>query len=199
MARTPRAKKGDPAIAGRPEKPGRPSRIYETPTKTRFMAMLRTGAWITEAAEAAGWPARSVEDWLARGRVSLAAAERDENHKPDSPYHEFAAETSQVQAEAEVMLLGLIGRAARGDAKVFQRPDWRAAAWMLEKRNPGRYGSRVQIAGDPTAPLNVAVVVPGMSEADRNRRAAEIIASLHGLGADPVIDGLPVEDLIKPQ
>lgn len=112
---------------GRP--PGRPARINETDTRQRFFSALRSGAWIDEAALTAGWSDSSVASWLVRGRRSVArcaAAEAREGEpdeswqafsaEPDEPWHTFAVEVDRAIAEHEVLLLGLVRRAATGAA-----------------------------------------------------------------------------------
>lgn len=78
------------------------------------------------------------------------------------------------------------------------RPDWKAAAWLLERKKPARYGTRVQVAGDVDAPIPVRVSAPGLTPADKERRAAEVLRALSGLGADPVFDAIPVDKLTQP-
>ena len=50
--------------------------------------------------------------------------------------HDFATEISKAKEQSEVYFAGRIKKAAGKDQY------WRAAAWILERRHPHRYGSR---------------------------------------------------------
>jgi hypothetical protein len=74
-------------------------------------------------------PPSLVYEWLARGRG------RDPDRLPTSQFAEFADAVEQARAEFEVAMLEGINHAALGSPK-----HWRAAAWMLERAFPLRWG-----------------------------------------------------------
>jgi hypothetical protein len=87
---------------------------------------LARGAPLSVAAAAAGVSARSVSTWLRQGRVarrSLSAVP-----EPDEPA------SGGVPGDDEA-----IQRALVGAVLAAARVDWRAAAWLLERRWPERY------------------------------------------------------------
>lgn len=53
------------------------------------------------------------------------------------PYREFRAAVQKAEAEAEERLLGIIEDAAPNT--------WQAAAWMLERKYPERWGVKARI------------------------------------------------------
>lgn len=100
----------------------RPAKL--TPdVQAKVAEMLRAGNHVEAAAEAAGISRATFYAWLKRAESKRAA---------DRPYREFAAAVEQAQAEAEARLVVLISRAG---AK-----SWQAAAWLLERQHPERWG-----------------------------------------------------------
>jgi hypothetical protein len=59
---------------------------------------------------------------------------------PERAYLDFAVHVERARAEAEVALVALITRASR--------EDWRAAAWLLERSKPQRWGRRDNVTLD---------------------------------------------------
>ncbi len=85
--------------------------------------MVRDGVCLGEAAEAVGVDRGTVYRWRQSTR---------------SPYREFAVELEQALGEAEARLVKHISQAAE--------TTWQAAAWMLERRWPERWGRRDRVA-----------------------------------------------------
>jgi hypothetical protein len=63
-------------------------------------------------------------------------------------YREFAEALRTADADAELRLIARIHAAMNAG-------EWHAAAWMLERRFPKRWGARdrVQVSGDPRRPV----------------------------------------------
>jgi hypothetical protein len=100
---------------------GRPTAL--TPDVADLIVrIVRAGGYLESAAAAAGIARSTLYDYLRRGA-------RDEL----GPYRAFAAAVRKAQADAEAVDVAVIGIAAR--------TDWRAAAWRLSRRAPGRWGS----------------------------------------------------------
>jgi transposase len=74
------------------------------------------------AAQAWGIAATTVYRWMKRG-------------EPDRPFGEFCTALKRADAEAEIACLRTIKAAANAG-------DWKAAAWMLERRYPEKWGRR---------------------------------------------------------
>ena len=88
----------------------------------RFCRQLADARFLIPTAALCGVPRTSVYDWLARG-------ERDSS----GLYHEFAMGVARTRAKIECDLLKQL---LTGD-----REKWRAAAWLLDKLFPTRYGT----------------------------------------------------------
>ena len=76
------------------------------------------------AAQACGIVSTTLYRWMKRGE-----------RQPDGPYGEFCRALKRADLEAELACLRQIQEAA-------QNGDWRAAAWMLERRYPEKWGRR---------------------------------------------------------
>lgn len=100
----------------------RPSKL--TPeVRERIVAVLRSGAYVQQAAEAAGIGRSTFDDWMRRGE---SEAEKD------APYRELREAVEQARAEAEARHVALIAKASARS--------WQAAAWLLERQYPDRWG-----------------------------------------------------------
>jgi transposase-like protein len=120
--------------------PARRTQTRSTPeVMGRIVDALRRGA-TAEAACSAGPIARSTYyEWRRYG-------ERDLLVDPDceTPFVRFAREVDEAQGAAELALSNVVVDAAKAG-------DWKAAAWVLERRWPTRWlpAAVVQI-GEPT-------------------------------------------------
>jgi hypothetical protein len=92
--------------------------------------VLKEGAYIETAAEAAGISVQTLYNWLDRGAVS------------EKPYAAFLEAVMRARAEGE---LALFRRAKRGDSKGVSFGGGRAAAFILERTRPNRYAQRVNL------------------------------------------------------
>lgn len=89
-------------------------------------AVLAGGATRQQAAAAAGVPADVFAGWLRDAEQGAKAASK------------LVREMAIAEGQAAAALTALIRRAAEGVARDDSppRPEWRAAAWLLEKRFP---------------------------------------------------------------
>ncbi len=90
---------------------------------------LAAGCYIETACAAAGISKQTYYNWLEH-------AEED----PDSAYAEFAALVEKARAQAEAANLRIIRKAANDS--------WQAAAWLLERVYPDKYGMRNRTTHD---------------------------------------------------
>jgi hypothetical protein len=105
----------------------------------QLVSMLRAGAYVHVAARAAGISRQTFADWLQRGQGDAAL---------DEPYRELRERVEQARAEGEARNVARIAAAAV--------EDWRAAAWLLERQYPDRWGrpsTRVRPAELEPAPI----------------------------------------------
>jgi hypothetical protein len=82
---------------------------------------LRTGGYVTVACRAAGISTTTYGDWMQRGKAESSG-----------PHHDFRERVERAKAEGEVRNVAVISRAA-GES-------WQAAAWLLERMYPERWG-----------------------------------------------------------
>jgi hypothetical protein len=98
---------------------GRPP-LLDDATADKLVVMLRAGNYVAVAANAAGISLRTLQVWLQRGR------------KGEDPYAALVERVDRARAEGEVRNVATIAKAAT--------ERWDAAAWLLERQYPERWG-----------------------------------------------------------
>jgi transposase len=112
--------------------------------QTTIAKIIRAGGSHELAASVAGVTERTLYAWLERG---------GRPGRQEAPYRAFRAAVERAQAENEGILVAQVGKAA-------SRGSWRAAAWLLERRHPERWGrpadraESVSPMGDTADPLD---------------------------------------------
>lgn len=107
---------------------GRPSKLDEGLIKL-ICDSVRKGNYIETAAAAAGISKQTLYSWLKAGA-------REE----DPLAVEFLDAYKKAEAEAEAANVNMI--------RTWARKDWKAAAWMLERKNPDKWGRRDRITAN---------------------------------------------------
>ncbi|MEI7521444.1 MAG: hypothetical protein WCK40_08875 [Thermoleophilia bacterium] len=116
---------------------GRPTNL--TPALTTAVGdLLREGATRSSAFASIGIAPATGAEWIRRGE------DRDDRPGGDL-YATFAAQVRGAEADHERRMLALIDHAATASPA-----DWRAAAWILERRYPNRWSARRQIDAPAT-------------------------------------------------
>lgn len=111
---------------------GRPPKL--TPeVQGEIVNAIVAGATYKAAAEYAGVSYESFNLWMKR---------------PGRMYLQFSQAVTRANARARVNLLARIQQSAKDG-------DWRAAAWILERRFRDEYGQSVEITGDKEKPVHV--------------------------------------------
>jgi hypothetical protein len=102
----------------------------------KICALVRAGNYVETAMVASGITRQTLMRWLRAGK----AGESKE-------LVEFNERYSKACAESEALFLGVIQKSAA--------EHWQAAAWILERRFPEKWGKRerVDVAGVNGAPL----------------------------------------------
>jgi hypothetical protein len=132
---------------------GRPSALTDD-LRAQIERDLASGTTRARAAQRAGVPDNSLKRWLAEGKV----VRRQLDHAPPPPPSpELPIAERLVQAEPG--LVAAIIQAA-------QRGSWQAAAWLLERSYPDRWGRR-----DAKPPLPPADAFSEVDELAKRRRA----------------------------
>jgi transposase len=101
---------------------GRPTKLPTDEAElTRLEQLIRAGATGEVAAQAVGVDPSTFDLWLQKGRNGV------------QPYRDFSERVARARAESEA---GLVARIA----SVAGKGSWQAAAWLLERRFPERWG-----------------------------------------------------------
>lgn len=116
---------------------GRPEKLTAT-LQTRIVDAVRAGATREQAAAAAGIGKRTLQRWLAQG----------EGDRPAPRFLGFAAAIRTAEA-------AMVVDAVQGIQQAAQAGDWRARAWLLERRFPAQWGRRSahELSGPRGEPL----------------------------------------------
>ena len=101
----------------------RPTKLTDE-VEERIVQAIRAGSHAEVSARYAGVHVATFHRWMKRGDPDL----RD---RADARYRRFREAIEQARAEAEIRDVTLISQAAR--------TNWRAAAWLLERRAPRRW------------------------------------------------------------
>lgn len=126
-------------------KTGRPP-LFDEDRASIMLNALQAGAYMETAAALAGIAKSTFYDWLRRGARARGAIDAgtldvdDPDHELDVQLAEFSDAVRKALAQAEVDMLLVVNKAARGDED--HSPQWQAAAWRLERKNPNRWGRR---------------------------------------------------------
>jgi transposase-like protein len=103
---------------------GAPTRL--TPEiSDRIVALVRRGSYRETACAAVGVSSRTLRRWLQRARDGGPHSQR---------YKRFAEAVDRAEAEAESIAAAAIIQAGK--------EDWRALAWILERRGPQRWNPK---------------------------------------------------------
>jgi len=107
---------------------------------------VEQGATYEVAALSAGVHADTFRVWRQQGEAELAAG-------TSSQFSELAAAVHDARASGEVELARLI--------RAHARLDWRAAAWLLERRHPERWARRELVDVEVAERAEPRTVTPG--------------------------------------
>lgn len=93
-----------------------------------FYRAIKRGATREDAALQAGIPISDVAKALALGEQGIA------------PFDAFLANAQTCEAQCRAHLTSVIVQAASGDEALDLRPNWKSAAFILERRFPELFG-----------------------------------------------------------
>ena len=146
---------------------------------------LRGGAPPEAAAAFAGISRATYFNWLKRGREAIIQANGNaEQIVETDPYANFVVSVDEALSRFIVGTVAAIGTAGR----TATDGDWRALAWMLERRFPALFGkiTRHEVTGKNGQPIQLehAIVLdPGALDRlslERKIQLAEILAEMDG-------------------
>ena len=202
----------------KPRRTGRPTLLTKE-VEDKLVAAVRSGAPLHLAAQHAGIAVRTFEQWLQMGREAIE--DRDDLEDPvPVPAHrrahvDLVEKVATARADAAVRSSALIHRAAAGGAIIEETtrkyrdpetgqlvtettvkrsaPDWRAAAWYLERSHRNNFGKdavQVELTGQGGGPVQIQTTPPRDALV---ARLAEIAGSLPAAEGE-VVEGEVVED-----
>jgi len=142
----------------------------------QIVERVRTGLDLTDAAASANITKQTIWNWRRRGALNRALVAQGKPLATDDgdAYVKFVDALERAEAEAELVRLAIIQRAAEGGFKttretikydaagdVLERtvvtevslPQWTAAAWYLERRHARKYGRKSQLAAEALSGL----------------------------------------------
>lgn len=152
----------------------------------RVANFIRAGSYIDTACKSAGIHVDTYRDWLVK-------AQREPQKYPQCV--KFSAAVDKAMADCEVKLNHTMYSHANGSRAIVDRAtgevlrepihsDWKAAAWLLERRNPKRYGKvdRLEHSGPEGQPIETKSVIDPAKLS--NEQLAQIQALLVEAGAE---------------
>ena len=116
------------ATQNKTKRRGQPTKLTAE-VQARICAAIAAGSYLEPAAAFAGICEATLHNWLARGE------------REPGPYRDFLEAVKKAEAEIELHCVKQIREAIR--------TQWTAAAWLLERKYPGRWGRRQEIELGP--------------------------------------------------
>jgi len=127
---------------------GRPTKLTLEVQKA-IVDALAAGTYLETAAAAAGIERHTLLAWLKKGAVSASGKQK-----------EFSTAVKKALANAEIRFGATIA--------VASQAQWQAAAWLLERRYPDRWGriERHELTGEGGGPVQMQIIVQSEKQRD---------------------------------
>lgn len=113
--------------------------MHDPTIRAQLLGLVESGVPLSTASRTVGVSAATVQRWIRDGEANLSRC--DDTGEDPSPAGMFAAELARTHGR-------VIGTHV---ARIAAADDWRADAWLLERRYPAEFGARQVVAVD-TAP-----------------------------------------------
>lgn len=135
---------------------GRPTKL-NAETRKKVCEAILVGATYEAASQYAGITYETFNEWMKAGNAATA---------PDD-FSDFSEAVTLANAQAQVTFATHIKTAATAG-------DWRAAAWMLERRFPKAYGQRVGAIDEKSLDDAIEAELARIATARQTAAAGEI-------------------------
>lgn len=179
----------------------------------RILGHLRKGAAVTHVAAAVGIHPATFGDWMRRADNAVLAHQETGEPIPETEelFVSFAEKVTQARGEGAVGATELVRKAANGGAIIRETtrryrnedgemveeveivrapPDWRAAAWWLERAHRAEFGKS---AVDDTGDRGQGLTSSALDDLARRIRANMTRLSTQEITAGTVLDGEVVD------
>lgn len=120
---------------------GRPTKFTEQ-TVNRILEAIRNGLSYRHAVQAAGISYDTFLRWMEKGENARSGK-----------FREFFDQVKKAEAEGAERNMKLIQEAA-------ETKDWKAAAWILERRHPDDYGEKRKVDANLNHSGEVNIYIP---------------------------------------
>ena len=116
----------------------KPYKLIDNEIQERLLQAIRLGAFIEHACYYAGINSSTFRQWRQKASENI------------EPYASFWLRVNEAESEAIMRRLARIENAGKDGS-------WQADAWYLERKYPDKFGrrDRVELAGDPNAPVEI--------------------------------------------
>ncbi len=121
-------------VAGKKRKVGPHGILKQDPAKVwAWIELIRTGRSIRNACYATGIPMKTIHSW------------KDFAKDPESPMHEECKQFVESYYEAKAEFEGALMDQIKLAASVPFKGGWKAAAWLLARKNRKEFGAKETI------------------------------------------------------
>lgn len=187
-------------------------------TGDAIVSRIRLGLEYQSACDSAGICRQTLHEWRLKGARLRAQQTQGMLRNPtddERALMDFLDNLERAEAEAEANRLAVISQAAQGGTKVRKttirydskgkqiertvieetlKPEWKAAAWVLERRYPNRYAKRLEVTGADGSEL----VPPAQQARDLAENLKDFQAGVQTGKTLPIID-VTEEDIDEPE
>ena len=129
----------------------KPYKLIDNEIQERLLQAIRLGAFIEHACYYAGINSSTFRQWRQKASENI------------EPYASFWLRVNEAESEAIMRRLARIENAGKDGS-------WQADAWYLERKYPDKFGrrDRVELAGDPNAPVEIQLNWSDGKQINRN-------------------------------
>lgn len=127
-------------------------------TLERLVQAFKMGMTDKHACAFSGISVHTLNEWRA-GVIPKGVSQKFSEH--------FLSELEKAEADMVARVLLGINKAAQGDIQNGIAPDWKAGAWMLERRHPEQFGrilTRMEHVNAKDEPFQISVSAPKVEQ-----------------------------------